>query len=105
MRGRKGQLNEDRRQVGERGIAFRTLREHSESREGGNLVNHQLEVTGIEGLDLRHGVLRSVIKCVSENAGGGNTSGALHAVSNSTGVGEVWEFLAEIHELDELGSE
>ena len=82
----------------------RILRQHSASSERGDLVNHDLEVISVEGLDLGHGVLRAVIKGICENAGGGDTSGALHAVSDRTGVGEVREFLAQIHELHELGS-
>ena len=80
------------------------LREHGGSREGCDLVNHDLEIASVEGLDLGHGVLRAVIEGIGQDAGSSHTSCALHAVSDGTGVGEIWEFLAEIHELNELCS-
>jgi len=77
------------------------LRQHGIAGKGLDLVNHELEVSRDKGLDLRHRVLGAVVESVVKDAGGGNAAGALHGVTDGSGVGEVGEFLAEVHELDE----
>ena len=44
----------------------------------------------------------SVVQGVLENTSGRYSTGSLHAVADSSCVGEVWELLANIHKLSEL---
>ena len=48
------------------------LGEHGLPVEVFDLVHHDLEVHGLEGLDLRHGVLGAVVERVVEDARGGH---------------------------------
>ena len=83
-------------------VACQCLGQHGIARENRNLVDHQLEIALLEGLDLIHGVLGAVVQSVGKDAGGGDSTSTLHRVTDGTGVGEVRELLTDRHVLIEL---